>query len=107
MICRNWDNSKAVRLTKDILEEAGFDEVEDTLLDVEIEPNRISLVRKSKLTPFQKLFVGYDGRKPEPEAPWDEAEPVGKEEQGPIIVIGLFSVFLKSIKPIQIRTFLI
>lgn len=77
---QNWGNSKAVRLTKDILHEAGFDETEDTMLDVEIEPNRISLVRKSKLTPFQKLFVGYDGGKPEPEALWDEAEPVGKEE---------------------------
>ncbi|TWT07943.1 hypothetical protein FQV26_09060 [Planococcus sp. CPCC 101016] len=77
---QNWGNSKAVRLTKDILEEAGFDEAEDTLLDVVIEPNRISLVRKSKLTPFQKLFVGYKGEKPETEALWDEAEPIGKEE---------------------------
>lgn len=77
---QSWGNSKAVRLTKDILEEAGFDEVDDALLDVEIEPNRISLVRKNKLTPFQKLFVGYDGAKPESEALWDEAEPVGKEE---------------------------
>lgn len=77
---QSWGNSKAVRLTKDILEEAGFDEVDDALLDVEIEPNRISLVRKNKLTPFQKLFAGYDGEKPEPEALWDEAEPVGKEE---------------------------
>lgn len=77
---QNWGNSKAVRLTKDILEEAGFNETDDAVLDVEVEPNRISLVRKSNLTPFQKLFVGYDGGKPEPEALWDDAEPVGKEE---------------------------
>ena len=77
---QNWGNSKAVRLTKDILEEAGFNETDDAVLDVEIEPNRISLVRKSKLTPFQKLFVGYNGGKPEPAPLWDEVEPVGKEE---------------------------
>lgn len=77
---QNWGNSKAVRLTQDVLEEAGFDETDDTLLEVEIEPNRISLVPKSKLTPFQKLFVGYDGGKPESESFWDEVEPVGKED---------------------------
>lgn len=77
---QNWGNSKAVRLTKDILEEAGFNATDDAVFDVEIEPNRISLVRKSKLTPFQKLFVGYNGEKPEPEALWDEVEPVGKED---------------------------
>lgn len=76
---QNWGNSKAVRLTRDILEEAGFNATDDAVFDVEIEPNRISLVRKSKLTPFQKLFVGYNGEKPEPEALWDEVEPVGKE----------------------------
>ncbi|EPE63520.1 hypothetical protein L479_00026 [Exiguobacterium sp. S17] len=77
---QKWGNSKGVRLTVDILEEAGFSTTDDMLLDVEIEPNRISLVRKSKLTPFQKLFVGYNGEKPEPEALWDEVEPVGKED---------------------------
>ncbi|ALS78766.1 AbrB/MazE/SpoVT family DNA-binding domain-containing protein [Planococcus kocurii] len=77
---QNWGNSKAVRLTRDILEEAGFNATDDAVFDVEIEPNRISLVRKSQLTPFQKLFVGYNGEKPEPEALWDEVEPVGKEE---------------------------
>ncbi|MDQ0430166.1 antitoxin component of MazEF toxin-antitoxin module [Planomicrobium stackebrandtii] len=77
---QNWGNSKAVRLTRDILEEAGFKATDDAVFDVEIEPNRISLVRKSKLTPFQKLFVGYNGEKPEPETLWDEVEPVGKED---------------------------
>ncbi|MCH4827937.1 AbrB/MazE/SpoVT family DNA-binding domain-containing protein [Planococcus halocryophilus] len=77
---QNWGNSKAVRLTKDILEEAGFNATDDAVFDVEIEPNRISLVRKSQLTPFQKLFDGYNGEKPEPEALWDEVEPVGKED---------------------------
>lgn len=77
---QNWGNSKAVRLTRDILEEAGFNATDDAVFDVEIEPNRISLVRKSQLTPFQKLFVGYNGEKPEPEALWDEVEPVGKED---------------------------
>lgn len=77
---QNWGNSKGVRLTKDILEEAGFNATDDAVFDVEIEPNRISLVRKSQLTPFQKLFIGYNGEKPEPEALWDEVEPVGKED---------------------------
>ncbi|SDN64494.1 AbrB/MazE/SpoVT family DNA-binding domain-containing protein [Alkalicoccus daliensis] len=77
---QNWGNSKAVRLTKEILEEAGFNETEDVVFNVEVEHNRISLVPKSKLTPFQKLFEGYTGGKPELKAYWDEAEPVGKED---------------------------
>lgn len=77
---QNWGNSKAVRLTQEVLREAGFDETDDTLLEMEIEPDRISLVPKSKLTPFQKLFEGYEGAKPEPDSSWDEAEPVGKED---------------------------
>ncbi|MCG7333467.1 hypothetical protein ACBR55_09880 [Salinicoccus roseus] len=74
-----WGNSQGIRLTREVLKEAGFDE-DDTLLEVEVEHNRISLVPKSKLTPFQKLFVGYDGEKPKTEALWDEIEPAGKEE---------------------------
>lgn len=77
---KNWGNSKAVRLPQDVLKEAGFNETDDTPLELEIEPNRISLVPKSKLTPFQELFAEYDGGKPEPEPLWDDAEPVGKEE---------------------------
>ncbi|MFC3417886.1 hypothetical protein ACFOLA_09005 [Salinicoccus hispanicus] len=76
---RPWGNSQGVRLTREVLKEAGFDE-KDTVLEVEVQPNRISLVPKNKLTPFQKLFVGYDGEKPETESLWDEAEPTGKEE---------------------------
>ncbi|MCG1010913.1 hypothetical protein J4760_12865 [Salinicoccus sp. ID82-1] len=76
---RPWGNSQGIRLTREVLKEAGFDE-NDTLLEVEIEPNRISLVPKNKLTPFQKLFVGYEGEKPDSESLWDEAEPIGKEE---------------------------
>ena len=77
---QNWGNSKAVRLTQEVLREAGFDETDDTLLEMEIEPDRISLVPKSKLTPFQKLFEEYEGTKPEPDSSWDEAEAVGKED---------------------------
>ena len=77
---RSWGNSKAVRLTKDVLEEAGLNETDDVVLDIEVEPNRITLTRKNKLTPFQKLFDGYNGKKPEPEAFWDDAELIGKEE---------------------------
>ena len=76
---RQWGNSKGIRLTREVLKEAGFDE-DDTLLEVEVEPNRISLVPKSKLTPFEKLFLGYEGEKPEAESLWDEVEPIGKEE---------------------------
>lgn len=77
---QNWGNSKAVLLTKDILEEAGFEKTDDVVLEVEIESQRISLVPKSKLTPFEKLFVGYEDEKPDDEPLWDEAEQVGKEE---------------------------
>lgn len=77
---QNWGNSKAVLLTNDILEEAGIDEADDVVLEVEIEPQRISLVQKSKLTPFEQLFAGYNGEKPDAEPLWDEAESIGKEE---------------------------
>lgn len=77
---RDWGNSKAIRLTKDVLEEAGLDETNDVVLDVEAEPDKIILTRKDNLTPFQKLFEGYKGEKPQQELLWDEAEPVGKED---------------------------
>lgn len=77
---RDWDNSKAIRLTKDVLEEAGLDETDEVILNVEIEPNKIILTRKDNLTPFQKLFDGYKGEKPQQDSLWDEAEPAGKED---------------------------
>lgn len=77
---RNWGNSKAIRLTKDVLEKAGLDETNEVVLDVEIEPNKITLTRKDHLTPFQKLFDGYKGEKPQQDSLWDEAEPIGKED---------------------------
>lgn len=43
---RNWENSKAVRLTKDVLKEAGLNETDDVVFDIEVEPNRITLTRK-------------------------------------------------------------
>ncbi|CAM2826128.1 AbrB/MazE/SpoVT family DNA-binding domain-containing protein [Salinicoccus roseus] len=73
-----WGNSQGVRLTREVLKEAGFD-VGATEIELEVEPNRISLVPKNKLTPFQKLFEDYNGRKPEAESLWNEAELMGKE----------------------------
>lgn len=72
-------DSQGVRLTREVLKEAGFD-VDATELELEVKPNRISLVPKNKLTLFQNLFEDYDGEKPETESLWDEAEPMGKEE---------------------------
>lgn len=62
---RDWGNSKAIRLTKDVLDEAGLDETNDVVLEVEIEPDKIILIRKDNLTPFQKLFEGYKVEKPQ------------------------------------------
>lgn len=76
---RPWGNSQGVKLTREVFNEAGFD-VDDTELELEVEPNRISLVPKNKLAPLQKLFDGYEGGKPETESLWKEAEPMGKEE---------------------------
>lgn len=47
---QSWGNSKAIRLAKDILEEAGFNTKDDILLDVEVEPNQITFVRKVSYT---------------------------------------------------------
>lgn len=75
-----WGNSNGVRLTKKVLEAAGIDPSENVVLDIEVEKNRISRVAKSQLTPFQKLFAGYTGGKPEAVALWDEVEPIEKED---------------------------
>ena len=77
---KNWGNSKAIRLTKDILDEAGLIDDYDLTLEVQVEPNKIILTRKKNLTPFQKLFESYNGDKPAAEELWDEVEPVGKEQ---------------------------
>lgn len=75
----DWGNSESIRLTNDALEEAGLDEMNDVVLNVEVEPNKITLTRKDNLTPFQKLFDGYKGGKPQQDPLWDEAGFAGKE----------------------------
>ena len=70
---RPWGKSQGVRLTRKVLKKAGF-YLDNTELEVEVEPNRISLVPKNKLTRFQKLFDGYEDGKPETESLWNEAE---------------------------------
>lgn len=72
-------NSKVIQLTKDVLEEAGLNEGDNVVFELEIEPNKIILTRESELTSFQQLFAAYNGRKSQKEAFWDEAEPVGNE----------------------------
>ena len=75
----DWGNSKAIRLTKDILKEVGLNEIDNVVFDVDVMPNKITLTWRNELTPFQQLFVAYDDGKPQKEVLWDEAEPVGKE----------------------------
>ena len=75
----DWGNSKAIRLTKDMLKEAGLNEMDNIVFDVDVMPNKITLTCRNELTPFQKLFVDYNGEKPQPEAFWDEVDSVGNE----------------------------
>lgn len=75
----NCGNSKVIQLTKYLLEEARLNEADNVVFKVEVEPNKITLIRKSELTPFQQLFANYGDGKPEKKVLWDEAEPVGKE----------------------------
>ena len=75
-----WGNNMAIILTKDILEDAGFTDAKDMSLEIRVEENKITLTRKNKLTPFQRIFEGYDGDRPDAEVTWDETEPVGNEK---------------------------
>lgn len=75
----NCGNSKVIQLTKDLLEEAGLNEMDNVVFDVDVMPNKITLTWRNDLTPFQKLFADYNGEKPQKKVLWDEAEPVGKE----------------------------
>ena len=75
----DWGNIKAIRLTNDVLEEAGLNDLNDVVFNVEVESNKIILTLKDNLTPFQKLFEGYKGDKPQKEPLWDEAGLLGKE----------------------------
>lgn len=75
----DWGNSKAIRLTKDMLKEVGLNEMDNVVFDVDVMPNKITLTWRNELTPFQKLFADYNGEKPQPEAFWDGADSVGNE----------------------------
>lgn len=74
-----WGNSKAIRLTKDMLKEAGLNETGNIVFDVEVMQNKITLTWRNEVTPFQKLFADYNGEEPQPEAFWDEVDSIGNE----------------------------
>ena len=63
----DWGNSKAIRLTKDMLKEVGLNEIDNVVFDVDVMPNKITLTWRNELTPFQQLFVAYDDGKPQKE----------------------------------------
>lgn len=74
---QKWGNSQGVRLSKNILNIAGFPET--GAVKIVAEPNRIVIqkIDKRKYQSLQELFHAYDGDVHCTE--WDTGAPVGKE----------------------------
>lgn len=74
---QKWGNSQGVRLSKNILNLAGF--AETGAVKITAEPDRIVIQKagQRKYKNLQELFEGYDEEFQASE--WDTGSPVGKE----------------------------
>lgn len=74
---QKWGNSQGVRLSKNILNIAGFPETGPVKIIAESDRIIIQKVGKRKHQTLQELFDGYDGTYQCAE--WDTGSPIGRE----------------------------
>ncbi|AEN91932.1 hypothetical protein BMWSH_5054 [Priestia megaterium WSH-002] len=75
---KNWGNSQAIRIPKNILEALNLDV--DSLLEITVDEENKSIVLKMDdgLTPYQKLMLKGSKTKERKQIVWDRLE----EEEG-------------------------
>ncbi|HFJ9273331.1 AbrB/MazE/SpoVT family DNA-binding domain-containing protein [Bacillus cereus] len=71
---KNWGNSQAIRIPKNILESLGLDV--DSFLEIKIDEKNKSIILKvdEKLTPYEKLMLKSSKIKERKQINWDRIE---------------------------------
>ncbi|KLV30438.1 AbrB/MazE/SpoVT family DNA-binding domain-containing protein [Priestia megaterium] len=71
---KNWGNSQAIRIPKNILEALNLDV--DSLLEITVDEENKSIVLKTDdgLTPYQKLMLKSSKTKERKQIVWDRLE---------------------------------
>ncbi len=77
-----WGNSAAIRIPKKILDKLNVDStnIENISFDVNIEGDKLLLIKKQNKTKFEFLAEQSDGEKLNPKIDIDWGNPIGKEE---------------------------
>lgn len=75
---KKWGNGSAVRLTKELLAVAGFDDTE--AIEITAELNML-VIKKKKRKTLEELFEGYEGfyEPTEEDSAWLNMKPAGDE----------------------------
>lgn len=77
---KEWGNSKAVRIPKNIVSELGLESLKEPVnFDISIDHGKIVLTPIKKLTRLEMLFEGYDNKLTPPYSNFEWDEPVGDE----------------------------
>lgn len=71
---QKWGNSQGIRIPKDVLKKLDLENAEDLEFELTIQDNTISLTPIVELTPYERLFVGYDLNKKRAQFNWDDQE---------------------------------
>ena len=77
-----WGNSAAIRIPKVVLDELNIDSsnFEDISFELDVEGEKLVLIKKQKKTKFELLAEKFDGEKLNPKLDIDWGNPIGKEE---------------------------
>ncbi len=77
-----WGNSAAIRIPKKVLDELKVDStnLENISFDLNVEGNKILLIKKQNKTKFELLAEQSNGEKINPKTEIDWGSPIGKEE---------------------------
>lgn len=71
---QKWGNSQGIRIPKDVLKKLDLENVENVEFELTIQDNTISLTPIVELTPYERLFVGYDLNKKRAQFNWDDSQ---------------------------------
>lgn len=77
-----WGNSAAIRIPKTVLDKLNIDSsnIENISFDVDIDGDKLLLIKKQNKTKFELLAEQSNGEKLNPKTDIDWGNPVGKEE---------------------------
>lgn len=69
---QKWGNSQGIRISKETLENIGITDLDNVQFELSVINKTITLTPKIELTPYERLFIGYDFNKTRAQFEWDE-----------------------------------